>query len=124
MVQGNIVKSYDDVHYDCADNRIVTGILEQVDFNDGLSNPAPGRIEDLYVDDVFPPALRSQALHRGEEGSLTSCHFALKFGRAGDLRLAKLQSAYDLVTMFYARNQAFIQAEQGGASQQGLWCRR
>ncbi|KAK3352473.1 hypothetical protein B0T25DRAFT_606326 [Lasiosphaeria hispida] len=121
MDQMGILKVYDNDHYDCAPNRIITGIPEEVDFRKGLSNPVPDRIEGLYVNQELPSALCNRSLHRDERGALTSCHFALEHKRTdGDLGLAKLQAAYYGATMVYARNQALDQAKQDAAHQQGV----
>ncbi|KAK3358800.1 hypothetical protein B0T25DRAFT_448220 [Lasiosphaeria hispida] len=117
-IQSKIMKEYDDPHYDRFNNRAITRILEE-DFNKGLSNPIPDRIEGLHTS-TLPSYIHNHALH-DDDHSLALCHFATEFKRTdGNIHQATYQAAYDGATLVHARGQALAKAKVDAARVQGL----
>ncbi|TPX08982.1 uncharacterized protein E0L32_009561 [Thyridium curvatum] len=97
--------------YPDAYNRAFTNIPKDAGFNNGLSAPQPDFIEGLEkeeyrpfpVDDYIPGA----ALYQDDPRSITLPQIAGEWkGPAGDIREARMQSAYDGAAMVHARNKA------------------
>ncbi|KAK3366608.1 hypothetical protein B0T24DRAFT_534473 [Lasiosphaeria ovina] len=109
LIQKDIMISYNDRQYGRILSRPITRNPSQ-DFNDGLSNPRPDILEGIETE-ALPSHLHDHSLHL-ETGSLTFCHFAAEFERAGsNLRLATSKAAYDGAVLVNARNQAIAKAK-------------
>ncbi|KAK0655388.1 hypothetical protein B0T16DRAFT_289635, partial [Cercophora newfieldiana] len=92
-------------------NRPFTGFPKDVGFNNGLSAPQPDFVEGpemrthrpFPVDEHVPGA----ALYRDDPRSITLPQIAGEWkGPTGDMREARMQSAYDGAAMVHARTQA------------------
>ncbi|KAK5651147.1 hypothetical protein OQA88_13241 [Cercophora sp. LCS_1] len=97
--------------YRQAYNRAFTNLLDDVGFNNGLSAPQPDFVEGLEAEEYRPfPAddhIPGAALYRDDPRSITLPQIAGEWkGPAGDMREARMQSAYDGAAMVHARNQA------------------
>lgn len=97
--------------YDRVFNQAFTGLPRNLGFNNGLSTPQPDFIEGLEkeeyrpfsVDDHVPGA----ALYQDDPYSLILPQIAGEWkGPVGDIREARMQSAYDGAALVYGRNQA------------------
>ncbi|VBB84197.1 Putative protein of unknown function [Podospora comata] len=105
-----LLKEYP-TNYPDAYNRAFTNLPKNAGFNNGLSAPQPDFIEGLEkeeyrpfpVDDYIPRA----TLYQDDPRSITLPQIAGEWkGPAGDIREARIQSAYDGAAMVHARNKA------------------
>lgn len=97
--------------YRQAYNRAFTNLPGDVGFNNGLSAPQPDFVEGLEAEEYRPfPAdnyVPGAALYRDDPRSITLPHIAGEWkGPAGDIREARMQSAYDGAALVHSRNQA------------------
>ncbi|KAJ4328987.1 hypothetical protein N0V84_000559 [Fusarium piperis] len=97
--------------YRQAYNRAFTNLPGDIGFNNGLSAPQPDFVEGLEAEEYRPiPAddhIPGAALYRDDPRSITLPQIAGEWkGPAGDMREARMQSAYDGAAMVHARNQA------------------
>ncbi|KAK3352583.1 hypothetical protein B0T25DRAFT_456628, partial [Lasiosphaeria hispida] len=115
-IQFKIMKGYNGRQYGKMNGRAITHIPEE-DFNKGLSNPIPDRLEGLVTDEL-PSHMHSHALH--STNSLALCHFTTEFKRTdGNLHQARYQTACDGATLVYARKHALAQAAAAAAAVPG-----
>ncbi|KAJ2891395.1 hypothetical protein MKZ38_000509 [Zalerion maritima] len=92
-------------------NRTFTNYPKNVGFNDNLSAPQPDFIEgpEMLQYDPFPvdEHVPGAALYRDDPRFITLPQIAGEWkGPAGDIREARMQSAYDGAAMVHARTQA------------------
>ncbi|KAK0634429.1 hypothetical protein B0T17DRAFT_603919 [Bombardia bombarda] len=97
--------------YPRAYNRTFTNLPRNVGFNDGLSAPQPDFVEGLEKEDYLPfpvdDHIDGAALYQDDPYSITLPQIAGEWkGPTGDMREAKMQSAYDGAAMVHARTQA------------------
>ena len=97
--------------YNQAYNRACTNIPRDVGFNNGLSAPQPDFVEGLEAEEHRPFPIDNYipgaTLYQDDPYSITLPQIAGEWkGPAGDMREARLQSAYDGAAIVYARNQA------------------
>ena len=107
---GKLLKEYDDRGYNRAFNRSFTNAPPNAGYNDGLSAPQPDFIEGLEKQEFRPfqvANIPGAALYRDDPRSITLPHIAGEWkGPTGDIREARIQSAYDGAALVYSRNQA------------------
>ncbi|KAI0431838.1 hypothetical protein F5Y09DRAFT_330046 [Xylaria sp. FL1042] len=108
---GKLLKEYNDKGYPRAFNRAFTNYPKDVGFNNGLSAPQPDFAEGLEKEEFrpFPVAdyIPGASLYQDDPHSLTLPHVAGEWkGPAGDMRDARIQSAYDGAALVHARTQA------------------
>ncbi|KAH6650284.1 hypothetical protein F5144DRAFT_588798 [Chaetomium tenue] len=108
---GELMKKNYSEGYRQAYNRVFTNLPGDLGFNNGLSAPQPDFVQGLEaeeyrpfpVDDHIPGA----ALYIDEPHSITLPQVAGEWeGPAGDMREARMRSAYNGAAMVHARNQA------------------
>lgn len=97
--------------YRQAYNRAFTNLPADVGFNNGLSAPQPDFVEGLEAEEYRPfPAddcIPGATLYKDDPRSITLPHIAGECkGPTGDMREARMQSAYDGAALVHARNQA------------------
>ncbi|KAJ2894224.1 hypothetical protein MKZ38_007824 [Zalerion maritima] len=106
-----LLKDYDDRGYNHNYNRAFTNLPKDVGFNNGLSAPQPDFIEGLEMEKYLPfpvdDRIPGAALYKDDRYSITLPQIAGEWkGPAGDIREAKMQSAYNGAAMVHARTQA------------------
>ncbi|KAK4160357.1 hypothetical protein QBC43DRAFT_114421 [Cladorrhinum sp. PSN259] len=97
--------------YRQAYNRAFTNLPGDVGFNNGLYAPQPDFVEGLEAEEYRPFPLDDYvpgaALYKDDPRSITLPQIAGEWkGPAGDMREARMQSAYDGAAMVHARTQA------------------
>ncbi|KAK5654360.1 hypothetical protein OQA88_7269 [Cercophora sp. LCS_1] len=97
--------------YSQAYNRACTNLPTDVGFNNGLSTPRPDFVEGLEAEEHRPFPIDGYipgvTLYQDDPYSITLPQIAGEWkGPAGDMREARLQSAYDGAAMVHARSQA------------------
>ncbi|KAK0710566.1 hypothetical protein B0T21DRAFT_298050 [Apiosordaria backusii] len=108
LIQSNIMKNTNSLHYGRMSGRAITQIPKQ-DFNKELSHPVPDILEGLYTE-TLPNHLQGHGLYRNTD-SLAFSHFAAEFKRRdGNFHQAVYQAAYDGATLVNARNRSLAQA--------------
>jgi hypothetical protein len=108
---GRLLKEYDDKGYPRAFNRAFTNYPKDVGFNNGLSAPQPDFAEGLEKEEFRPfpvgDYIPGASLYQDDPHSLTLPHVAGEWkGPAGDMREARMQSAYDGAALVHTRTQA------------------
>ena len=112
MVVGRkLLREYPNQDYTQDFSRDLTGVPEDVGFNNSLSAPRPDFVEGLrWMEfDPFPVHhfLSAAILYKDDINSMVLPHIAGEWKRSGkSMEEAKQQSAYDGAALVYARNQA------------------
>ncbi|KAI1144709.1 hypothetical protein F4825DRAFT_458393 [Nemania diffusa] len=106
-----LLKEYDDKGYPREFNRAFTSLPRDLGFNNGLSAPQPDFVEGLETEEYRPfpvnDYLPGAPLYQDDPYSITLPQIAGEWeGPAGDMREARMQSAYDGAALVHARTQA------------------
>ncbi|KAJ2896994.1 hypothetical protein MKZ38_005057 [Zalerion maritima] len=110
-VGGKLLKEYDDKGYKREFNRAFTNFPKNAGFNDGLSAPRPDFVEGLEMKGYLPFPVDTHVpgatLYKDDPRSITLPHVAGEWkGPTGDIREARMQSAYDGAALVHGRTQA------------------